>query len=76
MATTDDEQLAKKLDLHAGAPTFRSVAYGLHYNYRMNEITSAVGLAQLERLPEFIEGLKRNAKCYDEAVSGCKWLRL
>ena len=76
MATTNDEELAKKLDLHAGAPTFLSVAYGLHYNYRMNELTAAVGLAQLERLPEFIEGLRKIARYYDEAVSKCKWLRL
>lgn len=76
MATTNSEEIAKKLDLHAGAPTFHSVAYGLHHNYRMNELTAAVGLAQLERLPEFIDGLKKNAKYYDAAISGCKWLKL
>ncbi len=77
MATTDDEELSKELDLNAGAPTFGSVGYGLHYNYRMNELTAAVGLAQLdEHLSEYIDGLKTNAKYYDEAVSGCRWLRL
>ena len=76
MATTTSEELAKQLDLHAGAPTFHCVAYGLHYNYRMNEITSAVGLAQLEKLPELLEGLRINASHYDQAVSGCKWLKL
>ncbi len=76
MATTDDEELAKKLDLHAGAPTFRSIAHGLHYNYRMNELTSAVGLAQLERLSELVNGLRKNAKYYDEAISDCEWLKL
>jgi len=75
IATTDDGELAKKLDLHAGAPTFHSIGHGLHYNYRMNELTSAVGVAQLERIAQVIEGLKGNAKYYDEAVSGCKWLR-
>jgi dTDP-4-amino-4,6-dideoxygalactose transaminase len=75
MATTNDEELSKKLDLHAGAPTFHSIGHGLHYNYRMNELTAAVGVAQLERLPQVIGGLKGNAKYYDEAVSGCKWLR-
>lgn len=76
MATVSDERLAKELGLHAGAPTFHCVAHGLHYNYRMNEITAAVGLAQLERLPRLIDGLKRAAKYYDEAVAGCKWLKL
>jgi len=76
MATTNDEELAKKLDLHAGAPTFHSIGHGLHYNYRMNELTSAVGLAQLERLPELVNGLRKNAKYYDEAIADCKWLKL
>jgi dTDP-4-amino-4,6-dideoxygalactose transaminase len=74
MATTNNEELAKKLDLNAGAPTFQAVAYGLHYNYRMNELTSAVGIAQLERLPKFIEGLQKNASYYNQAIIGCKWL--
>lgn len=75
IATTDDGELAKKLDLHAGAPTFHSIGHGLHYNYRMNELTAAVGLAQLDRLPQAIDGLIGNARYFDEAISGCKWLR-
>jgi len=74
MATTNDDELAEKLDLHAGAPTFRAVAYGMHYNYRMNELTAAVGIAQLEKLPSLIRGLQQNARYFDEAVRGCKWL--
>lgn len=74
MAITNNEKLAKELDLHAGAPTFLAVAQGLHYNYRMNELTSAVGIAQLERLPEFVEGLKKNAGYYEQAISDCKWM--
>jgi len=76
MATTDDEELSKKLDLNAGAPTFLSVAHGMHYNYRINELTAAVGIAQLERLHELIGGLQTNARYYDEAVAGCEWLKL
>lgn len=74
IATTEDGELAKKLDLHASAPTFHSIGYGLHYNYRMNELTAAVGLAQLERLPQVIDGLKMNARFFDDAVAGCNWL--
>lgn len=76
MATTSSEDLWKKLDLNAGAPTFAAVAHGLHYNYRMNELTAAVGIAQLERLPGFIAKLTANAKHYDEAIAGCKWIKL
>lgn len=74
MATTNNEKIAKELDLNAGAPTFHSVAYGLNYNYRMNEQTSAIGIAQLERFPEYFAGIRKNAGYFTQAVSGCKWL--
>ncbi|MGQ9731980.1 MAG: DegT/DnrJ/EryC1/StrS family aminotransferase [Candidatus Zipacnadales bacterium] len=76
MAITNNEELAKQLALHAGAPTFHSIAHGLHFNYRMNEQTAALGLAQLERLPDYLAGLKRNASFYDAAVEGCDWITL
>lgn len=76
MAVTNDDELARQLALHAGAPTFLSVAYGLHYNYRMTELTAAVGLAQLAKLPGQIAALQAVAKWFDEAVEGCPWLIL
>jgi len=76
MGVTDSEELAKDLNLHAGAPTFTAISYGLHYNYRMNELTSAVGIAQLERSHEYIDELVTIAGYYDEAVKDCKWLEL
>ncbi|MCX7888059.1 MAG: DegT/DnrJ/EryC1/StrS family aminotransferase, partial [Verrucomicrobiae bacterium] len=75
MAITSDEALAKKLALHAGAPTFMSVAHDLHYNYRMPEQTAAIGLAQLRRLPGYVEAVRRVARLYDEAVAGCRWIK-
>jgi len=74
VATVSDEELWKKMDLHSGAPTFLAVAHGLHYNYRMNEQTAAIGLAQLGWIQEFVDGLVTNAKHYDQAIEGCKWL--
>jgi perosamine synthetase len=76
MATANSEALAKALAKHAGAPTWLSVAYGLDFNYRMNEPTAAIGLAQLETLPQAIESLRANAAHYDQAVAGCPWLQL
>ncbi|MDD3925229.1 MAG: DegT/DnrJ/EryC1/StrS family aminotransferase [bacterium] len=76
MATTSSEGLYQELANHAGAPTFKSVAHSLDYNYRINEPTAAIGLAQLEVLPQAIEQLKRNARYYDQAVAGCRWLKL
>jgi dTDP-4-amino-4,6-dideoxygalactose transaminase len=74
MATTNNEEISKNLDLHAGAPTFFSIAHGLHYNYRMNELTAAVGIAQLEKIADFVGGLQKIASYYDMAIENCKWI--
>ncbi|MGQ9610726.1 MAG: DegT/DnrJ/EryC1/StrS family aminotransferase [bacterium] len=74
MAVTNDEKIAHDLDLNAGAPTFASVAYGLHWNYRMNEQTAAIGLVQLERAKGYITELQKIASLYDEAVKDCPWI--
>ncbi len=76
MATAQDENLHKQLSNFAGAPTFLSVAYSLDYNYRINELTAAVGLARLETLPQEIERLRENATYFDRAVLGCDWITL
>jgi dTDP-4-amino-4,6-dideoxygalactose transaminase len=76
MAVTNDEEIAKALDLHAGAPTFLSVAHGLHFNYRMPEQTAAIGLGQLARLRGYIDELIEIGHLYDAAVEGCPWITL
>ena len=76
MATAASAEIAARLGEQAGAPTFLSVASALDYNYRMNDLTAAVGLAQLEVMPEFIAGLRRKAALFDAAVAGCPWIRL
>jgi len=74
MAITDDEKLAKALALHAGAPTFHSIAYGLHYNFRMNEPTAAIGLAQLPKARRACRELVQIGRLWDAAIEGCPWL--
>jgi len=74
MALTSDEGLAKALGLHAGAPTFMSVAYGVHYNYRMNEQTAAIGLAQLPKIAAAVPELIEIGRLWDAAIEGCPWL--
>lgn len=76
MAITNREDMAKELALHAGAPTFLAVAHGLHFNYRMTEPIAAIGLAQVEVMGDYIQGLKRNAGLYDQAVEACPWIEL
>lgn len=74
MALTNDENIAQALGLHAGAPTFHSVAYGVHYNYRMNEQTAAIGLAQLPKIAAACRELIEIGRLWDAAIEGCPWL--
>lgn len=74
MAITSNRKLAKALGLHAGAPTFLSVAHGVHYNYRMNEQTAAIGLAQIPKVTAACDELIRIARMWDDAIEGCPWL--
>ena len=45
-------------------------------NYRMNEISAAVGLGQLERLEEIVDKRKKSANFFKEAVEGCSFLEM
>lgn len=76
MATVQDEKYHKAVANFALAPTFLSVAYTLDYNYRINELTAAVGLAKLETIADEIQRLANNALYFDEAVAGCDWITL
>jgi len=76
MAITDNEELKNQLNLNAGAPTFAAVAYDLHWNYRMNEQTAAIGLAQLERARGYVDELIEIGHLYDAAVADCPWITL
>ena len=46
----------------------------LGWNYRMNELTAAVGLAQLERVEFLVDRRKKIAKMYDEAFLNCDYI--
>jgi dTDP-4-amino-4,6-dideoxygalactose transaminase len=76
MGVTSNEELAKTLGLHGGAPTFLAVAHGLHWNYRMTEQTAAIGIAQLERAHDYVRELIEIGQLYDAAVGDCAWLTI
>jgi perosamine synthetase len=42
----------------------------LGFNYRLSEVASAIGVAQLERLDELLAGRRRVANLYAEALAG------
>ena len=41
----------------------------------MNEMTAAVGLAQLERFPDYVREYTANLDVYNETIADCVWLR-
>lgn len=46
----------------------------LGLNYRMNEVSAAVGFAQLERIEFLVERRKEVAKLFREAIGDCEWM--
>ncbi|MDO4566043.1 MAG: LegC family aminotransferase [Oscillospiraceae bacterium] len=52
------------LSTQAKADTVRFIHEEIGYNYRLTNLQAAVGIAQLERLEEFIETKKRNYELY------------
>lgn len=43
-------------------------------NYRMNAISAAVGLAQLERVDHIVARRQACGRMFLEAIAGCKWM--
>ncbi len=48
----------------------------LGYNYRLDELSAAIGVAQLERRAELAAGRARAVSAYASALAGRDWLRL
>ncbi len=44
-------------------------------NFRMNEVTAAVGLGQVSRVRGYVEEYTRSRLLMDEAIGGCRWLK-
>jgi len=43
-------------------------------NYRMSEVSAAIGLAQFERIDDIVDRRITVANIFNEAVSGCDWI--
>ena len=71
MAICDDDRLAFELE--------RRIIFGespevLSSNYRMTEFQAAVGVAQLAKVPGYLEVFRQGKIVLDEAIAGCGWL--
>ena len=71
MLTVGDEGLLQEVRslMNWGAAPDR-----MAYNFRMPGIVAAVGLAQLERIDDYVQQDIDNAELYQEAIEGCDWL--
>lgn len=75
MCVTSDETLAERIRFlkdHAMSKTKRYWHPEIGYNYRMTNLQAAIGLAQLERIEEFIETKRENARYYSSLLNGAK----
>jgi perosamine synthetase len=79
MVLTDDDALAERcrsLRNLCFQPRKRFVHEELGYNFRMTNLQAALGLAQLERLDEFVGRKRRMGKRYTELLSHVEGLEL
>jgi len=79
MLVTNNEELAQKARLlrdQAYEPSRRFLHRFVGYNYRMTNLQAAIGLAQLERIDEFVEARRNHAKLYNEILGGTEGLVL
>lgn len=78
MITTNNEEVAQKAKVlrDQGKESFySSIIIELGYNWRLPEISAAIGLTQLKRLPEIIRRRNKIAQRYDKklkTLSGIK----
>jgi len=73
MITTNDEKLARRakhLTTQARLPGAEYRHDEIGYNYRMTNVAAAIGLAQLECMPDFLARKRAIAARYDAALAG------
>ena len=80
MVTTGDAATKARIDSERNqgrAPDMGWLDHDrLGFNYRLSDIASAIGLAQLNRLDGMLAGRSRVAGCYREALAGIEGLEL
>ncbi|MGE4062604.1 MAG: DegT/DnrJ/EryC1/StrS family aminotransferase [Rhodospirillaceae bacterium] len=83
MVVTDDEALYRRMWSHRdhgknfarsqeanGGAAFKWVADSFGTNWRLTELQSAIGLAQLAKLPAWAARRRANASAFDQALTG------
>lgn len=79
MIVTNNEEYAEKakyLTTQAKDDPVRYIHNEIGYNFRLTNVQAAMGVAQLERLPEYIEIKKNNYKLYKNEIDKIPGLHL
>jgi perosamine synthetase len=79
MIVTDNDEYAERiryLSTQAKDDPVRYTHGETGFNYRLTNILAAIGVAQLEKLPEYIEKKKANFAVYKEAIDRIDGLHL
>lgn len=77
MITTNDSDIAEKARIiRSHGMTSRDDHMVLGYNYRMNEISAAIGLVQLSKLDKFNEIRTKNSMYLLKGLKGVEWFGL
>lgn len=79
MIVTDDPDIAERcraLRNLSFVPEQRFVHYELGWNFRMTNLQAALGVAQLERLAEFVERKQRMGRRYQDLLEAIPGLQL
>ena len=78
MIVTSNEELAQRARLLRDL-AFEERRYWHRYigfNYRMSNVVAAIGVAQMERIDEFVEIRRRNAYLYNELLKNVEGITL
>ena len=79
MVVTNNEKIAEKAGLLkdlAHSKKRRYLHTHLAFNYRMTNVQAAIGLAQLERIDEYVEKRRKNARLYNSLLKDVKGITL
>ena len=79
MILTDQDELAARaryLTTQAKTDEVRYTHGDVGYNYRLTNIQAALGVAQLEQLPEYLQIKRKNFTAYREALQNVAGLRI
>ncbi len=79
MVTTDDKDLCLRMRTlrdHAMSPERRYWHTEIGFNYRMTNLQAALGVAQMERIDDFISKRQKIMQWYKDALAGHLGLRL